>query len=50
MNEHYLILVEQLVREGRSEGEIERIVASTVDDDVDVREDETPLGDLRPAA
>jgi hypothetical protein len=41
--EQYLILIEQLVREGRSEREIEEIVEQTVADDVealDVRADD----------
>ncbi len=33
MNKQYLILIEQLVREGRSEHEIERIVRRLVDED-----------------
>ena len=33
MTTQYLILIEQLVREGRSEREIERIVRRLVDDD-----------------
>ncbi len=33
MNKHYLFLIEQLVREGRSEREIERIVRRLVEDD-----------------
>ena len=33
MNKQYLILIEQLVREGRSEREIERIVRRLVDED-----------------
>jgi hypothetical protein len=48
MNRQYLILIEQLVREGRSEREIEQIVARLVKDDVDAVDDD--LDDLRPAA
>ena len=33
MSKQYLILIEQLVREGRSEREIERIVQQLVDQD-----------------
>jgi hypothetical protein len=33
MSEQYLILIERLVREGRSEQEIERIVRRLVEDD-----------------
>ena len=47
MNAQYLILIEQLVREGRPEGEIDAIVARTVDEDVDVLEDDV---DELPAA
>ena len=48
VNDHYLIMVEQLVREGRSEDEIDRIVAEAVDADGDALDDE--LDDLRTAA
>jgi hypothetical protein len=48
MNAQYLMLIEQLVREGRPEDEIEAIVGRTVDEDIDVLEDE--LGDLSAAA
>jgi hypothetical protein len=48
MNAQYLILIEQLVREGRPEDEIEAIVGRSVDEDVDVLEDE--LDDLPAAA
>ena len=48
MNAHYLMLVEQLVREGRPEDEIEAIVGRTIDEDEDVLEDE--LDDLPTAA
>jgi hypothetical protein len=36
MTKQYLILIEQLVREGRSEREIDRIVEQTVNEDVHV--------------
>jgi deferrochelatase/peroxidase EfeB len=39
MNARYLMLIEQLVREGRSENEIEAIVGRTVDEDAEVLED-----------
>jgi hypothetical protein len=48
MNAQYLILIDQLVREGRSEAEIEAIVGDAVDEDADVLEDE--LDDLPAAA
>ncbi len=48
MTAQYLILIEQLVREGRSEQEIDRIVKRLVQEDVDVLEDE--LDDLPAAA
>ncbi len=48
MNAQYLMLIEQLVRAGRAEDEIEAIVGRTVDEDVDVLEDE--LDELRAAA
>ncbi len=48
MNEHYLIVVEQLVREGRSEREIERTVDRLVEEDARLLEDE--LDDLPAAA
>jgi len=48
MNAQYLILIEQLVREGRSEDEIEAIVGRTVDEDVDCLDDE--LDELPTAA
>ena len=48
MNAQYLILIEQLVREGRSEREIENIVEGVVEEDVEVLDDD--LDDLRPAA
>jgi len=48
MSAQYLILIEQLVREGRSESEIEAIVEEVVDEDVEVLDD--GQDDLRPAA
>jgi hypothetical protein len=48
MNAQYLMLIEQLVREGRSEPEIEAIVGQAVAEDVDVLEDE--LDELPTAA
>jgi hypothetical protein len=33
MDKHYLILIERLLREGRSEREIEQIVRQLVEDD-----------------
>ena len=33
MNKQYLILIEQLVREGKSEREIERVIRRLVDED-----------------
>jgi hypothetical protein len=48
MNAQYLMLIEQLVREGRSEQEIGQIVERVVEEDVDVVDDERD--DLRPAA
>jgi deferrochelatase/peroxidase EfeB len=48
MNAQYLILIEQLVRDGRSEEEIEAIVGRTVDEDAEILEDE--LDDLPAAA
>jgi hypothetical protein len=36
VSKHYLILIEQLVREGHSEREIDRIVRQAVNEDVDV--------------
>jgi len=47
MNQQYLILIEQLVREGRHEDEIEAIVGRTVDEDIESLEDEL---DQLPAA
>ena len=38
MSKQYLILIEQLVREGRSEREIERIVDRVVSEDEQVAE------------
>ncbi len=54
MSKQYLILIEQLVREGRSEREIERAVREVVSEDerterVDASADAEP-GHLRPAA
>ena len=37
MSKQYLILIEQLVREGRSEHEIDRIVRQAVAEDVEQR-------------
>jgi hypothetical protein len=48
MNAQYLILIEQLVREGRPEDEIEAIVGRTVDEDIECLEDE--LDELPAAA
>ena len=48
MNAQYLILIDQLVREGRSEREIENIVEEVVEEDAEVLDD--GLDDLRPAA
>jgi hypothetical protein len=48
MNAQYLILIEQLVREGRSEREIDRIVKRLVNEDLEVLADE--LDDLPAAA
>jgi len=48
MNARYLMLIDQLVREGRSEDEIEAIVDRTVGEDVDLLEDD--LDDLPAAA
>ena len=48
MNAQYLILIEQLVREGRSEREIDRIVKRLINEDVEVLENE--LDDLPAAA
>jgi hypothetical protein len=48
MNAQYLILIEQLVRDGRSEAEIESIVDRAVDEDAGMLEDE--LDDLPAAA
>ena len=47
MNTQYLTLIEQLVREGLPEREIDRIVRQVVEEDVDAVEDET---DELPAA
>jgi hypothetical protein len=48
MNAQYLILIEQLVREGRPEDEIDAIVGRTVDEDIDRLDDE--LDELPTAA
>ena len=48
MSKTYLVPIEELVRAGRSEREIERIVQQMVDDDVRALDDE--LDDLQPAA
>jgi hypothetical protein len=48
MNAQYLMLIEQLVSEGRAEGEIDAIVARTVAEDVGVLEDD--LDELPAAA
>ena len=48
MSAQYLMLIEQLVREGRSEREIENIVDEVVEEDAEVLDD--GLDDLRPAA
>ena len=45
----YLILIENLVREGKSEREIEKIVGSLVEEDVQAL-DEGLDEELRPAA
>ena len=45
----YLILIENLVREGKSEREIEKIVGKLVEDDVQAL-DEQLDEELRPAA
>lgn len=44
----YLILIEQLVRDGKSESEIERVVKNLVDEDAQALDDE--LDELKPAA
>ncbi len=45
----YLILIEQLVRDGKSEREIEKIVGTVVEEDVQAI-DEQLDEELRPAA
>jgi hypothetical protein len=45
----YLILIENLVREGKSEDEIEKIVSRLVDEDVEASDEQLDDG-LRPAA
>jgi uncharacterized protein (UPF0147 family) len=49
MSKQYLILIDQLVREGRSEREIDRIVRKAVDEDADVLDDEDEPEQLRAA-
>jgi hypothetical protein len=48
MNAQYLMLIDQLVRDGRSEKEIGQIVERVVEEDVDVLDDQQD--NLRPAA
>jgi hypothetical protein len=48
MSQQYLMLIEQLVREGRSEREIGHIVEELVEEDAEALADEPD--DLRPAA
>jgi hypothetical protein len=48
MNAQYLMLIEQLVRDGRSEAEIDAIVGRLVEEDLEVLEDD--LDDLPAAA
>jgi hypothetical protein len=48
MNQQYLMLIEQLVRDGKSEREIERVVSDAVAEDATLLDAE--LDDLRPAA
>lgn len=48
MNAQYLILIERLVREGRTEDEIESIVGQTVGEDAEALESD--LDDLPAAA
>ena len=51
MSDRYLIRIEELVREGRPEREIEQIVRRMVEEDVRALHDELDeLGDLRSAA
>ena len=45
----YLILIEQLVREGKSEREIEAVVKQLVDEDIQALDDKLD-DELRPAA
>jgi hypothetical protein len=49
MSKHYLILIEQLVREGRSEREIDRIVTRVVDEDVEALDEPAEPEQLRAA-
>lgn len=46
----YLILIESLVREGKSEREIEKIVGKLVDEDVQAFDEQLDDDELRPAA
>jgi hypothetical protein len=46
MSQQYLILIEQLVHEGRSEREIDRIVRQVVDQDAEVLDDVDGPGEL----
>jgi hypothetical protein len=48
MNAQYLMLIEQLVRDGRSEAEIDAIVGRLVEEDLEILEDD--LDDLPAAA
>jgi hypothetical protein len=51
MSKQYLILIEQLVRDGRSEREIDRIVRQVVsDDEREPADGPEELDGLRPAA
>jgi hypothetical protein len=51
MSKQYLILIEQLVREGRSEREIDRIVERAVSEDVHLlRQDDEPDEPEQPLA
>ena len=51
MSKQYLILIEQLVREGRSEREIDRVVRELVSEDerTDATERTDAPGDAEPA-
>jgi hypothetical protein len=46
MSKHYLILIERLVREGRPESEIDRIVRKLVADDEQAGEIEAQAAEL----